>query len=65
MRYLTAREVCDLARISDGTLRRWIGEGRAPEPLKPGSRKRIWPTEQVRDWLENGEPFQAVEVSHE
>lgn len=51
--YLTAPEVCDLFRVDDRTLRRWIKSGQFPRP-GPGRTWSNWAIFAVILWREVG-----------
>lgn len=44
---LKPREVCELLRINENTLARWVKEGKFPKPVQIGNVRR-WPAESVR-----------------
>lgn len=51
-KYLTAREVADMLRLNLNTVRRFVGEGRFPNTVKPGVEFLI-PEADVQAYLES------------
>lgn len=45
--FLSGEEVAALAKVSIGTVRRWVREGRFPAPRRPG----VWSGQSVGVWL--------------
>ena len=52
---LTLRQVSDLVQVHPRTIRRWILEGKFPEPTRLGDAPNSpvrWPPEEIAAWLE-------------
>ena len=47
---MTLKEAAAHCRCSEGTIRRWMRDGRFPPPLRRG-RKLLWPAAAVRAWM--------------
>jgi excisionase family DNA binding protein len=46
-------EVCALVRVSPHTGRRWLRDGRLPQPLTLSRRRLLWRKSDVDAWLAN------------
>ena len=49
---ITASAVTELTNIPQGSLYRFVNEGRFPRPLKIGKRSVRWVASEVEDWLQ-------------
>ena len=48
--YLTTKELAELTRASESTIRHWQRTGQAPPSVKIG-RRRLYPLSEVQKWL--------------
>ena len=52
---LTVSDLCRLLQVSPRTIRRWVLEGKFPEPTRLGNAPNSpvrWPPEEIAAWLE-------------
>ena len=47
---LTVKDLCGLLKVDDRTIRRWVGNGTLPQPLRLGGALR-WPLSQISGWM--------------
>ncbi|MFA5957017.1 helix-turn-helix transcriptional regulator [Hyphomicrobium sp.] len=49
---LRVPDVERLTRISHTTIKRMVGDGRFPKPMRLGERAKGWPAREVREWID-------------
>ncbi len=52
---LTMDDVCERLRVSPRTIRRWLREGKFPQPIRLGDAPNSplrWPEEDIQQWLD-------------
>jgi len=54
-RYFTTKELAEVARSSESTVRHWERTGQAPRSIKIG-RRRLYPESEVITWLQIRQP---------
>lgn len=52
-KYLTTKELAEVSRSSESTVRHWERTGQAPPSVKVG-RRRLYPLSEVEKWLDSG-----------
>jgi DNA-binding transcriptional MerR regulator len=53
-RYYTTREVAEITRSAESTVRHWERTGQGPKSIKVG-RRRLYPESEVVKWLNPGQ----------
>ncbi len=48
---MTAQEVCEALGVSSPTLRKMVAKGEGPQPLRTGTRNRLWARHSVEAYL--------------
>jgi excisionase family DNA binding protein len=54
-KFLTTREVAEISRSSESTVRHWERTGQGPKSIKVG-RRRLYPESEVAKWLHPRQP---------
>lgn len=60
MRIITFSGMCTALQVRPRTLRKWIHDGRVPEPIRLSHKVPIWRMETLDEWLEQREAAQAA-----
>lgn len=57
---LTKRDLRQLLKVSEPTLRKLINSGRLPEPIDLGDRTKRWRKVDIEKWILDGAPANHV-----
>ena len=49
--YLNINDITNSLKISEGTLRKWIKEGKFPRPLRMNDRTTLWSYALIENWV--------------